>query len=414
MLRLSIFLLFLNIIINDCSFADIWPISGSSYTPDSICSCFGPRLEYDQYGQLVYGFHDGLDLVTIQENLPVKCWNDGYVYAAGYLPEPGNYVKIEHPGNIYTGYCHLNQIWVEEGDEVFEYETLGLSGNTGHSSGPHLHFAYSRIVGSNFVYNNPLHVLPNECNTYHSHIQNTQRYYTWDYLDSIKFDIVTDYHFQEADQDLNFVELHIYDEFWGEMRQDTINFDEHLPGIGPEFNIYAGFIGMDPVNYRCPNNRVIHCTWDFWGWPYSIPYDRWEDYTGIKVDGINRDCPNGQDCHWGNTSGLSPVVGIDELSGEGLLPDEFAIDGISPNPFNSSANISYSLDGKVALELDIGIYDILGRQAAKLKNEIADPGRYSLRFDGQNNQGEQLSNGIYFIKIDWGDRSVTKKITLLK
>lgn len=99
--------------------------------------------------------HDGVDLAS-PRGTPVKAAASGRVVWAGCnvsgsyhcqhegspsTPGCGWYVDIEHPGDIYTRYCHLRERpFVKEGDEVIVGTVIGVSGNTGHSSGPHLHF----------------------------------------------------------------------------------------------------------------------------------------------------------------------------------------------------------------------------------------------------------------------------------
>jgi LysM repeat protein len=57
-------------------------------------------------------------------------WNTGY----------GKYIVISHPNDTQTVYAHLSEVLVSEGQTVFQGEVIGLTGNTGKSTGPHLHF----------------------------------------------------------------------------------------------------------------------------------------------------------------------------------------------------------------------------------------------------------------------------------
>lgn len=57
-------------------------------------------------------------------------WGGGY----------GNYIIISHPNGAQTLYAHLSKLLVSEGDVVTQRQTIGLSGSTGRSTGPHLHF----------------------------------------------------------------------------------------------------------------------------------------------------------------------------------------------------------------------------------------------------------------------------------
>jgi murein DD-endopeptidase MepM/ murein hydrolase activator NlpD len=71
---------------------------------------------------------------------PIYAMASGTIAFSGVLDIRGNYVLIDHGWGIYTGYAHLSQITVAEGQSVTQGQTLGLSGNTGRSSGPHLHW----------------------------------------------------------------------------------------------------------------------------------------------------------------------------------------------------------------------------------------------------------------------------------
>jgi len=71
---------------------------------------------------------------------PVGAMAGGEVVFAGQLDIRGNYVLIDHGWGVYSGYAHLSQINVAVGQMIERGQLLGLSGNTGRSSGPHLHW----------------------------------------------------------------------------------------------------------------------------------------------------------------------------------------------------------------------------------------------------------------------------------
>lgn len=93
-------------------------------------------------GRLTQNFHDGhhaLD-IAVPVGTPVKATMDGRVIHAGWNTQGyGNLVIVEN-GPYRTYYAHLSNIPVSIGDEVRAGTTIGLSGNTGNSTGPHLHY----------------------------------------------------------------------------------------------------------------------------------------------------------------------------------------------------------------------------------------------------------------------------------
>jgi len=66
------------------------------------------------------------------------------VLQAGEQAEYGRFVLLEHPGGYETMYGHLSRITVATGQPVDTRQVIGLSGNTGRSSAPHLHFEIRR------------------------------------------------------------------------------------------------------------------------------------------------------------------------------------------------------------------------------------------------------------------------------
>ena len=101
-----------------------------------ITSTFGERV--DPFGTQTE-FHKGLD---IADNLgtPIYSAESGKVIVSDYNKYAGNYIIIEHSGNVKTRYLHCSELLVKEGDSVEKGDKIALMGSTGNSTGPHLHF----------------------------------------------------------------------------------------------------------------------------------------------------------------------------------------------------------------------------------------------------------------------------------
>jgi murein DD-endopeptidase MepM/ murein hydrolase activator NlpD len=110
------------------------------YPIDEPCigGYFGRRRSYN-YGALLY-YHTGLDFSVCAQNLNIYAPAAGEVVFADSMVIRGNAVLIDHGWGIYSGYWHLSEFNVEEGDFVQPGDLIGLIGSTGRSLGPHLHF----------------------------------------------------------------------------------------------------------------------------------------------------------------------------------------------------------------------------------------------------------------------------------
>lgn len=107
---------------------------------DSFPAYWSPRLR--QY--VNYDGHNGYDFGISYQ--PVLAAGDGTVVYAGWnSPDPyfgyGQMILIDHHNGYATLYGHLSQLEVHKGEKVTAGEEIGISGTTGHSSGPHLHFS---------------------------------------------------------------------------------------------------------------------------------------------------------------------------------------------------------------------------------------------------------------------------------
>lgn len=109
----------------------IYPVSGR------LTSFFGWRN--DPFTG-VRRFHAAIDIAQ-DIGFPVGASMDGRVSTTGYNSVYGNYIILSHDGGYQTMYAHLSAINVKKGERVKQKQKIGAVGNTGYSTGPHLHFA---------------------------------------------------------------------------------------------------------------------------------------------------------------------------------------------------------------------------------------------------------------------------------
>ncbi len=126
----------------------IWPVQGKITT---------------EYGLIRYvndieeGRHSGLD-ISAPAGTPVLACNDGQVAFAGMMNVTGLTIIVNHGIGLYTSYCHLSKIAVQEGAMVKNGQIIGNVGMTGLATGPHLHLTVR--IGENCV--NPYLLLDKE------------------------------------------------------------------------------------------------------------------------------------------------------------------------------------------------------------------------------------------------------------
>lgn len=105
-----------------------WPVEGPIIAP------FGVR-----WGGSGPTIHRGVDIV-VPTGTPVYAMSSGVVDFAGTMTDFGLVVWVDHGDAILTVYAHLSEILVVEGQSITRNEPLGLSGESGNATGPHLHF----------------------------------------------------------------------------------------------------------------------------------------------------------------------------------------------------------------------------------------------------------------------------------
>jgi LysM repeat protein len=124
----------------------IWPADGK------VTDLYGTR----------HGHHKGIDIAS-DLRVPIHTVDDGVVSKSYYSGSYGHVVFIKHANNLETVYAHLNKRNVREGQVVQQGDVIGEMGNTGDSSGVHLHF---EVHKENWTYEkknavNPLLALGN-------------------------------------------------------------------------------------------------------------------------------------------------------------------------------------------------------------------------------------------------------------
>lgn len=109
----------------------IWPVT-SGY----VSSGFGRR---NRPNARASSYHKGND-IAVRVGTSVHASQGGTVTQAGWLGNYGNVVFVDHANGYQTRYAHLSKVLVHVGQSVNQGDVIAKSGNTGNSTGPHLHF----------------------------------------------------------------------------------------------------------------------------------------------------------------------------------------------------------------------------------------------------------------------------------
>ena len=97
---------------------------------------------------------------------------------------------------------------------------------------------------------------------------------------------------------------------------------------------------------------------------------------------------------------------------EDEIPTSTSLLSCYPNPFNPNVTIQYNLESKS--EVMISIYNLLGRKIITLENSEKEPGENNVIWNGVDDNGNLVSSGVYFVKMQYENNHLIKKITLMK
>lgn len=160
--------------------------------------------------------------------------------------------------------------------------------------------------------------------------------------------------------------------------------------------------------------------------------------SGIKLGIWRRDTASVQNFHFldidndGVTNLVAPIIShlipdhlaVYEYSGtlnvtelSGTVPERFELSQNYPNPFNPAT--SFTLTSPVQGYVRISVYDLLGREIKRILDETCPPGQQTLLWNGDDNQGNAVSTGVYFIRMQASSPNAknflqTRKVVLIR
>ncbi len=127
----------LGAVINLTTAERMWEANFQQPCVGTISSYFGSHRSYS--GGPYTSYHSGVDF-RAPTGTPVMAAASGTIVLAEQLPIHGNIIIVDHGWGVLTGYAHLSSMQVTAGQKVSREEVLGKVGNTGQSTGSHLHW----------------------------------------------------------------------------------------------------------------------------------------------------------------------------------------------------------------------------------------------------------------------------------
>ena len=141
---------------------------------------------------------------------------------------------------------------------------------------------------------------------------------------------------------------------------------------------------------------------DGWGQVYMYYLD---DYPDFGIPPYN---PGGQILYCSFKIHFDDIVAIDE---EQKVPSPEILLYNYPNPFSTSTTISFNLATNIHKNIQINIYNIKGQLVKQLSILNS---KSSIKWDGKDENGRELPNGIYLYQLNYGNQSITKKMVILR
>ena len=109
---------------------------------------------------------------------------------------------------------------------------------------------------------------------------------------------------------------------------------------------------------------------------------------------------------------MKTATGVDNFTGDPMIPEDFMLYQNYPNPFNPETVIPFSLRNENRVNLTV--YDLLGNKIVKLIDEMRKSGSHEIVWDGLDDLNRGVASGVYFIKLAIGNQTQVRRMILLK
>ncbi len=194
-----------------------------------------------------------------------------------------------------------------------------------------------------------------------------------------------------------------------------LNYPLLSKNVGPQI-LYTWSHAAYPDSFNLPHVGIND------HWPYWSEDSRevcqvlsTNDYPGIMYVGellLKDGSADPYDRGWNLYYDHHDWEDVDENQADENFPTQFSLSANYPNPFNPETKIDYSINRSCQVKLEI--FNILGQKIKTLVDEHQSVGKKDVVWDGRNENGEQVTSGVYFYRIQAGDYSQTKKMVLMK
>ena len=339
--------------------------------------------------------NEDVEVVAAARGVIIGKFDGNYDRSCDWVTYPNwNAVYVEHSDKSVIWYGHLKTNSTTPkivGDTVDVGEYLGLVGSSGISTGPHLHFEVHKRFGALI---DPYYDTCNSLNTA-SWWVNQRPYYdsainalmthsappSWAACPDPA--TINESNFFERGDNL-YTAIYLRDEILGQMTDLKI--------YKPDASVWQSW------NHTMGSTHYSSSWW-YWTWtlPGDAPYGLW------KFEAV----------YEGNTYEHTFTVGdVTSVADGAPVRSAAMLEQSAPNPFNPTTTIAYTLPEKSKVTVEI--FGAGGGLVKRLVDAEGAAGRNEVVWNGMNEQGQQVSSGVYFVRLVADDTTDMKKITLIR
>lgn len=191
---------------------------------------------------------------------------------------------------------------------------------------------------------------------------------------------------------------------WSPDNPDTLN-DEGINGDATP----ADDIWSITITFPTGTNKRVEYKYGNGGADNDLP---WGTNRIFYIDDVNFSVANPQVLP---TDTFGVLTGVEpQEQPQGVLPEESSLLPNYPNPFNPETVIGYRLNLPEPAPVSLKVYNLLGQRVRTLVSAVQGAGEYQVVWDGQDDSGNSLASGIYFVRLQVGARGQTRKLVLTR